>query len=133
MPVLVLALRVSPAWGSVSTDRPTLEVGYRQMYDLDFEGAHQTFATWENSQPRGPTFGPVSNAAAYLFAEMNRLHILESELFSDNQMSERRQRFEPDPKTRAAFDDEPQRGESMANQILSHSPETMPRCLHRCW
>ena len=55
--------------------------------------AHATFAAWEHSHPEDP-LGPVSNAAAYLFAEFNRHHILESELFTDNQRFERRQRFE---------------------------------------
>ena len=121
MPVLVLAVRATAASGAAPFDPLTLEVGYRQLYNLDFEGAHATFAAWEHSHPEDP-LGPVSNAAAYLFAELNRLHILESELFTDNQVFARRQRFEPDPKTRAAFDDELQRGERMAKQILSHSP-----------
>lgn len=122
LPVLVLAVPATAASGAASVDPLTLEVGYRQLYNLDFEGAHATFAAWEHSHPEDP-LGPVSNAAAYLFAEFNRLHILESELFTDNQRFEHRQRFEPDPKTRAAFEGELERGEKMANQILSRSPD----------
>jgi len=122
LPVLVLAVRATAASGAAPVDPLTLEVGYRQLYNLDFEGAHATFAAWEHSHPEDP-LGPVSNAAAYLFAEFNRLHILESELFTDNQRFERRQRFEPDPKTRAAFEGELERGDKIASQALSHSPD----------
>ena len=34
--------------------------------------------------------GYVSNAAAYLFSEFNRLHILESDLFTDDAKFEHR-------------------------------------------
>jgi hypothetical protein len=92
------------------------------MYNLDFEGAHQTFATWEGSHPEDP-MGPVSNAAAYLFAEFNRLHILESEFFTDDKRFEQRQKFQPDPTTRSAFESELAQGERLSDQILSHSPQ----------
>jgi len=61
------------------------------MYNLDFDGAHQTFAAWERSHPDDP-LGPVSNAAAYLFAEFDRLHILESELFTTTRTSKKGRR-----------------------------------------
>src|ERR1700740_2613815 len=102
-------------------DSTLLDVGYRQMYNLDFETAHQTFATWERAHPEDP-LGPVSNAAAYLFAEFDRMHILESELFVDDTTFAKRKRFVPDPNVRAAFDSELIRGEQVAQQILARSP-----------
>ena len=58
-----------------------LDAGYRQMYDLRFEEAHQTFQDYrEDCSPQDP-MGPVSDAAAYLFSEFDRLHILQTELF----------------------------------------------------
>jgi hypothetical protein len=108
-----------------AADRVTpssLESGYRQMYNLDFDGAHQTFAAWEGSHPEDP-MGPISNAAAYLFAEFDRLHILESEFFTDDKRFVQRQKFEPDPRTHEAFDSELTRGERLSDQILSRSPK----------
>lgn len=54
-------------------------------------------------RPNDP-LGPVSDAAAYLFSEFDRLQILQSEVFvSDkNYLSERRR--EPDAKTKAQFE-----------------------------
>src|SRR5690349_16587882 len=57
-----------------------LDAGYRQMYNLQFDQAHRTFAEWERLHPQDP-MGPVSDAAAYLFTEFDRLHILQSEFF----------------------------------------------------
>jgi hypothetical protein len=101
---------------------PTLEVGYRQMYNLDFDGAHATFQAWEAGHP-DDALGPVSNAAAYLFAEFDRLHILESELFTDNQRFAKREKLVPDPQARTAFEGELARGEEIAGRILSGSPQ----------
>jgi hypothetical protein len=99
-----------------------LEAGYRQMYNLDFDGAHTIFQAWEASHPDDPV-GPVSNAAAYLFAEFDRLHILESELFTDNERFAKRARQVPDWQTRAAFDRELAKGDEIAARTLSISPQ----------
>lgn len=102
-------------------DTSTIEAGYRQMYNLDFDGAHQTFKSWEAAHPQDP-LGPASNAGAFLFAEFARLHILESELFTDDDKFAHRDRQSPDPVTQAAFESELQKAELMADQNLSHLP-----------
>jgi len=107
---------------ATSVDGTTLEAGYRQMYNLDFDSAHQTFATWERVHPEDP-LGPASNAAAYLFAEFDRMHILESELFVDNAKFEKRAKLVPDPSVQTAFESELKRSEQIAGEILARSPE----------
>jgi hypothetical protein len=117
----VLALAVSCS-AATSVDPPNLEAGYRQMYNLDFDTAHQTFIAWEHAHPEDP-LGPVSNAAAYLFAEFDRMHILESELFIDDNRFEHRKSFSPDPKIRDAFNSELQRAEQSADRVLGKTPD----------
>jgi len=119
--VALLIFCAIPCRAATTVDPVSLEAGYRQMYNLDFGAAHQTFGAWESSHPEDP-LGPVSNAAAYLFAEFDRLHILESELFIDNEKFEKRQKFAPDMKVQAAFEGELKRGEEIASRMLSHSP-----------
>jgi hypothetical protein len=121
--VLALDAKVTVAEpGAASAQGPaTVEAGYRQMYNLDFEGAHQTFQSWEHTYPEDP-LGPASNAAAYLFAEFARLHILESELFTDDDKFARRDRLTPDPVIQTAFESELKKAEQMADQNLSHAP-----------
>jgi len=69
------------------------------MYNLDFAGAHDAFHQWQLGHPDDP-LGPVSDAAAYLFHEFDRLHILEMELFVDDSNFEHRSKLLPDPQTR---------------------------------
>jgi hypothetical protein len=84
-PLLLIAL-ASLAAPSVfcaepSVAQPTLlDNGFRQMYDLQFDAAHLTFQEWMRMHPEDP-MGPVADAAGYLFSELDRLHILQSEFF----------------------------------------------------
>jgi len=118
-----VAFLAMPAAGADSAAlTPSLEAGYRQMYNLDFDRAHTIFRAWEAAHPND-AIGPVSNAAAYLFSEFNRLHILESELFIDNDRFAKRKKQVPDPQTRAAFDRELAKGDEIAGRILANSPQ----------
>lgn len=105
-----------------ATNPQSLETGYRQMYNLDFDGAHRSFEWWEQQHPQDP-MGPVSNAAAYLFSEFNRLHILESELFTDNRKFESREKPTPDPAVRAAFNAELDKADHLADAVLARSAQ----------
>jgi len=84
------------------------------MYNLDFETAHETFVAWEKAHPEDP-LGPVSNAAAYLFAEFDRMHILESELFIDDNRFEHRKSYSPTRRSGML---------SMANYSAPNNPPT---------
>lgn len=99
-----------------------VEAGYRQMYDLDFEQAHKTFLEWERQHPSDP-LGPASNAAAYLFAEFDRLRILQSEFFVEDSIFKRRAKVTADPAAHSAFDQELAKAEQLADAILSQSPQ----------
>lgn len=80
-----------------------LDLGYRQMYNLDFNGAHATFGQWQQDHPSDPV-GPVSDAAAYLFSEFDRLHILQSEFFTHDQHFITDHKLMPDSELKKKFD-----------------------------
>lgn len=101
---------------------PVIDRGYRQMYNLDFDLAHSTFGQWERDHPADP-LGPVSNAAAYLFAEFDRLNILHSEFFVDSGMFHRRPKVTADPAVHQAFDQELDKSAKLSDDILGHAPE----------
>jgi hypothetical protein len=101
---------------------PVIDRGYHEMYDLYFDEAHKTFARWEQEHPSDP-IGPVSNAAAYLFAEFDRLNILHSEFFVDSGMFHRRPKVTPDPAVRQAFDRELEKSGNLSEQILKGTPD----------
>jgi hypothetical protein len=117
---LRFALTVPLLKASPAVD-PVIQHGYRQMYDLDFEGAHKTFATWEREHPTD-ALGPVSNAAAYLFAEFDRLGILQSEFFVEDNLFRKKPKVAADPGVRRAFDEELSKSEQLADGLLNRSP-----------
>jgi hypothetical protein len=118
---VALALTAPALFSSPAID-PVIQRGYRQMYDLNFDGAHKTFIEWEREHPADP-LGPASNAAAYLFAEFDRLGILQSEFFVKDRLFRKKPKVTPDPIVRRAFDDELSKSEQLAESLLSQSPE----------
>ncbi|HTA66878.1 MAG TPA: hypothetical protein VK776_01320 [Bryobacteraceae bacterium] len=117
-----LALARPSMAASVPSVVPMIQTGYRQMYNLEFDGAHQTFAQFEQQSPNDP-LGHVSNAAAYLFAEFDRLNILQSEFFVNDDRFRRAKKLTPDAAVRQAFDRELAKAEELANGILARSPQ----------
>ena len=101
---------------------PDLNRGYQQMYNLDFGGAHSTFGTYQQAHPEDP-MGHVSNAAAYLFSEFDRLHILESDLFTDDHKFDARGKLTPDPAVKIEFEKELAKSSDLANKILAQNPQ----------
>jgi hypothetical protein len=79
-----------------------LETGYRQMYNLEFDDAHRTFQQWKARHPEDP-LGPASDAAAWLFGEFDRLHILQSEFFVHDRHFITDHKLTPDPAVKRSF------------------------------
>ncbi len=73
------------------------------MYNLQFDAAHLTFGEWQRLHPQDP-LGPVSDAAAYLFAEFDRLHILQSEFFIHDEHFITDHRLAPDQMVKQRFE-----------------------------
>jgi len=118
---VTLLLVALPCFAGSVTSIPVVESGYRQMYNLDFDEAHKTFGAWERDHPTDP-IGVVSNAAAYLFAEFDRLNILHSEFFVEDSVFRHRPKVTADPAARKAFDAELAKSLQLADSILAQSP-----------
>jgi hypothetical protein len=98
-----------------------LDQGYRDLYNLDFAGAHTVFQQYMAAHPADPL--PVaSDAAAYLFGEFDRLHIIDVELFADQSRFDNRSRLVPDPAVRRAFDERTAKAKQLANAALARDP-----------
>jgi len=109
-----------PASTPLSTDAP-LDQGYWDLYNLQFADAHRVFQNYQQTHPDDP-LGPTSDAAADVFAEFDRLGILQTELFMDDEKFEKRRRPVPDPATAARFRSNISKSQLLAQRILSRSP-----------
>jgi hypothetical protein len=120
---LVVAIQsISACADTTSTLKPQLDKGFRQMYNLDFSGAHQTFLAYQASHSDDPT-GFAANAAAYLFSEFDRLHILEADLFTDDQKFEQRSKPNPDPSAKMEFEKDLAKADALSSKILAQNPK----------
>ncbi len=123
--ILALALLLAAGMGNaadIGSAPGGLELGYLQMYDLQFAAAHKTFADYEQVYPDDP-LAPVSDAAAYLFAEFDRLKILQSEFFlHDENFRGQHQKLNADPGVRHAFDADLAKADKLTAGILHGMP-----------
>lgn len=95
-----------------------LDRGYRNMYNLEFAAAQAEFSAWQKQYPQDP-LGPVSQAAGLLFSELNRLGVLETELFRDNSRFEKRKKLAPDANLRQRFNASLVQAEERARAITA--------------
>jgi len=105
---------------ATASQESDLYTGWLRMYDLRFDEAHRTFAAWKQEHPND-SFGPASNAAAYLFSELARLGALESEFFVDDSRFRNRARLRPDPASKALFTQELAQADRLADEALQKS------------
>jgi hypothetical protein len=102
-----------------------LDQGYRDMYNLDFAGAHAVFQQYMTAHPQEPL--PVaSDAAAYLFGEFDRLHIIDVQLFANQDRFDHRGTLMPDPGVRRSFDERTEQAERQADAALARDPKDVP-------
>src|SRR5580698_4221667 len=99
-----------------------LDAGYHDMYNLQFLAAHLKFQQWMRDHPEDP-MGPVSDAAAWLFGEFDRLHVIDVQLFADQSRFDNRQRLTPDDTVRKNFDDRTDQAGRLADAALQRNPK----------
>ncbi len=123
LPLLVWGISAMPPQAFAADLPPpdSLDLGYRQMYRLDFEGALNAFATWQRSHPTD-ALGPASEAAGTLFSELNRLGILEAQFFVQDESFLGRKGLRPDPDVRARFDAALRRSDTLARRSIAIEP-----------
>jgi len=95
-----------------------LDRGFSGLYNLDFAGAQKDFAAWQQMHPDDPV-GPVSEAAGFLFSEFNRLGVLESQFYENDESFEGRSKLTPDPVLREHFQATIGRAENLSHARLS--------------
>ncbi len=85
-----------------ATTAPAVDDAFTRMYNTDFPGAHADIDRYVAAEPSDP-LGYAVRASAYLFSELDRLGILESEFFADDKRIIEKKRLKPDPAIRDKF------------------------------
>lgn len=119
--VLIFLLTCGAARAARPLGGSLLDDGYRDMYNLRFNDAHTKFQQWMTAHPADP-MGPVSDAAAWLFGEFERLHIIDVQLFADQDRFDSRSKLSPDANVRRSFDDRLGQASTLADAVLKNNP-----------
>jgi hypothetical protein len=92
------------------------------MYNFDFPASHEILNRYIAAHPEDPL--PYAfRGSAYLFYELDRLGILESEfLIDDNKIAEKKKKLDPDPDNRAKFIHAVADAQARADAMLKTNP-----------
>ena len=120
--LLLIALFSSFTFAASTAPASPLDTGFLFLYNLDFSGAQHQFSLFEQQHADNP-LGPVSEAAGVLFAEFQRLGVLESQFYAEDSKFEARKKLSPDPDARRAFDSALDRSETLAKARLAKDPK----------
>jgi hypothetical protein len=117
---LVLGLHLAPQFAAA--DRPSaVDFAFNRLYNFDFAGAHAILDRQIEATPDSPLPHAVK-AVAYLYTELDRLKILQTDFFMDDDRVVDRRTLKPDPYTRAAFFEAVDRAKLRARRILAARP-----------
>jgi hypothetical protein len=120
---VLLWLAIAPAVFAAEPLAGTgLDDGYRDMYNLRFPEAHSKFQQWMSDHPHDP-MGPVSDAAASLFSEFERLKIIDVQLFADQSRFDSRGQLTPNEDVRKSFEDHLNKASNLADAALKQNPQ----------
>ena len=118
-----LAALLTPARAAdVPAVRVSLDQGFRLLYNLDFDQAHQVFLSWQREHPQDPV-GPTAEAAGLLFSEFHRLGVLESQFYADDKSFQNREKVVANPRVRDDFNAALARAQTSATARLATSPQ----------
>jgi hypothetical protein len=120
MLLMLMLSTATPLFASALLTGNPLDDGYRDMYNLRFLDAHIKFQDWMKAHPDDP-MGPVSDAAAWLFSEFERLHIIDVQLFANQSKFDSRDSLTPDPAVRKSFEERLNQATNLADAALKRN------------
>jgi hypothetical protein len=117
--------------GSTIDTDAALQAAYGRLYDFDFKGAHEILDRQRQLDPQAPLVLAIKSAT-YLFAELDRLKILELDFFTDDDKVVDRRKLIPDPAIRQKFFDTVAESDRLANARLAVKPDDPDSLLALC-
>ncbi len=116
--ICLATLAVSALAADAPAPRTSLDQGFRLLYNLDFDQAHQVFLSWQHEHPQDPV-GPTAEAAGILFSEFHRLGVLEGQFYENDKKFLDRDKRDPDTGVRDRFNAALARAQSVASSRLA--------------
>jgi hypothetical protein len=116
--ICLATLAVSALAADAPAPRTSLDQGFRLLYNLDFDQAHQVFLSWQHEHPQDPV-GPTAEAAGILFSEFDRLGVLEGQFYENDKKFLGRDKRDPDTGVRDHFNAALARAQSIASRRLA--------------
>lgn len=116
--ICLATLAVSALAADAPAPRTSLDQGFRLLYNLDFDQAHQVFLSWQHEHPQDPV-GPTAEAAGILFSEFHRLGVLEGQFYENDKKFLDRDKRDPDTGVRDRFNAALARAQSIASRRLA--------------
>ena len=114
------------------TQPSAIEGAFDRMYNFDFAGSHALLDPYIAAHPRDPVAYSV-RASAYLFYELDRLGILESEfLVDDDRIADKRKQLKPDPNVRAQMQKALDETQRLAEATLATDPNDRTALFAMC-
>jgi hypothetical protein len=102
-------------------DSPEIGEAFNHLYNFDFPAAHANIDRYIAAHP-GEPIGYAIRAAAYLFFELDRLGILESEFLTSDKHIAEKKGIRPDPDIREKFLKAAEDARSRAEAALAANP-----------
>jgi hypothetical protein len=114
-----------------AADPASIDQAFGDLYNFDFPAAQQTIDRYIADHPQEPL--PYSvRAAGYLFYELDRLGILESEFLIDDKKIAEKKAKAPDPAVRAKFLKAVADAQTRADATLAANPDDKMALLSMC-
>ena len=118
---LVTGLACTAAPAAADRSMADIDAAFTRMYNTDFHGAHACVDRYLSAQPSDP-LGYAVRASAYLFAELDRLGILEGEFFVDDKRIGEKKKLKPDTALREKFLAAVNEAQSRGDKVLVSNP-----------
>jgi tetratricopeptide (TPR) repeat protein len=111
---------------------PAFNAAFQRMYNFDFPAAQSIMDRYISTTPDDP-FGYTVRGAAYLYAELDRMGILQSDFFmDDNKIAASKTKLKPDPKVRDSFYAAVNKAQSLSQATLDKSPNDTSALFAMC-
>jgi hypothetical protein len=105
-----------------TTAASPIDKAFDRLYDFDFQAAHTILEAHLRANP-ADALGHAVRASAFLFQELHRLRILESEFFAEDKRVIEKKKLQPDAATRTAFQSELTSAQREAERNIAAKPD----------